>query len=1181
MVGQQIKTLGCVVAVVALALGGCADAEPKEHELNHEDNSISEQNNPDEGGEGLGVLQTVPEDGATSVSLGAPLRVRFDDELDAQSVVLGQSLRVNPSVDGQIEISEGSALEFAPAMGWSPSTTYRVTLTTDVTSAGGEALEEEVVIDFSTRAGEPIGQTGTYEANGETVRVSVAGEEQARRYTMTTTAALRDDEPADKRVEIVEQPGQPLVRTGSDVFDALFAMAIEETRQCSVSQISDGAFNNGQGVPCECFETGAKWNYVWTRDTAYAVDLGLAIVDPERARNSMNFKLSERKGGGGLQIVQDTGSGGSWPVSTDRVVWSIGARELLKWLGGDARQAFRDRTYEALVNTIEQDRQYVYSPEDGLYRGEQSFLDWREQSYPSWTEQDTVHLGMSRALSTNAGHHATLQLAADLAREKGLGQEAARYQGWADELAAAIEAELWLEGAQMYSALKTTGLDLAPLHKYDLLGESLVVLGGIAPEARARQVVAAYPHVAMGPPVLWPQQPLIPVYHNRGIWPFVTAYGLLAAREVGNASVFELDLASLIRGAALNLSNMENFEFTTQQPWYDDGPYSGPVVNSRRQLWSVAGYIGAIVKGVFGMEADQQGVRFAPFVTPGVHAEWFAGQESIELRDVTWRGRTFSVTVNLPEEPAGGGGAYTIEQVELNGQPAPQGFWGAAQLEQDNAVEITLGEPVPDAGQLTLVEDLDDFTKLWAPQEPTITDVSLQGDQVAVTFEPAADEGARFHIYRDGERVAEDAAPGTWVDPASGDWQEVTHCYAIEAYFPGSQNHSHHSRPACFWGEGAARVRQISAYGFEPVAGGSWSTMHDQVHYQDWGRPEHELALHGLRPRWTGSYRVQLVYGNGAGGFDTGITAAVKQLVFEDAETGEELERAVVQMPQMGDWSRWSESSLARVELEADRRYRVRIVDGINMSYFAHFVPYTGGQGGGEDIYNMTNIHSVKLLPMRGQLERPQAGDLVALDGQDDLSDQGPAQQVAPGAPLQEWSRWALSWDEDFLYVTLATEAFEDPYKPVMLYLGAAEQAASPGAGELEYSGQVAELPFAPEFLISARRLSDDGAAEGPWNGIWRWEQGGWVRQRRLAPGQQWWISADEHVLSMRVPLAALGAPERVRLVGHVVNAAAGNEWKELLPASHTPWMAGGGGYLELDLTQPTTPAEQWTRVEP
>ena len=40
--------------------------------------------------------------------------------------------------------------------------------------------------------------------------------------------------------------------------------------------------------------------------------------------------------------------------------------------------------YTAISNTIESDRLAAYDDRDGLYRGETSFLDWREQTYPDW-----------------------------------------------------------------------------------------------------------------------------------------------------------------------------------------------------------------------------------------------------------------------------------------------------------------------------------------------------------------------------------------------------------------------------------------------------------------------------------------------------------------------------------------------------------------------------------------------------------------------------------------------------------------------------------------------------------------------------------------------------------------------------------------------------------------------------
>lgn len=1163
-VAHRIACLCCVLWVVC-AFTSCSRGDGD----NNVDNAAP---NNETTPMGFRLIESTPTNNASSVPPSAELRLVFSDAIDPES--LQGATSINPLVPGTARLDEADAkvLLFKPDGKFAASTPYKFTVSTALTNTDGVQLEDEVSVRFSTASGEVADATGTYEAGDDSVRVSSGGEPGVRTFTMTTTANLRDNDPPEKMISFEEQAGQPYTHSGSAVFDALFAMSVEEARQNSVSSISDGAFNNGQGVPCDCFETGAKWNYVWTRDTAYAVDLGLAILDPTRARNSLEFKLSDRKSGGGIQIIQDTGTGGSWPVSSDRVVWAIGAWELLKYLQGSEREAFRDLAYEAMVNTIAQDRAVVYSPEDGLYRGEQSFLDWREQSYPSWTAQDTVHIAMSRTLSTNVGHHAILTVASKLAMEKGEMAAAAEYAEWASQLSAAIDREFFLEDAGAYSAILTTELDPSPTHKFDLLGNSLLVLNDAAGDAsRRREIVSNYPRVPFGPPVLWPQQPLIPIYHNRGIWPFVTAYDLLAAREVDQAAVFEHDLASLVRGAALNLSNMENFEFTALAPWYDDGQYSGPVVNSRRQLWSVAGYFGAIVKGVFGMEATQQGVRFAPYVTADIHAEWFANapENVATLERISWRGKHFTVKVELPEQPAApGSGAYSIDAVTLNGQPVDASdYWGEGDLQESNEVVVSLGSATAADG-FNLVEDLSDFRELWSPKDPNLTDAVLDGDRVRLTFDGSGEEEVTFNILRDGEQVASGVTGTSWED-TNISASERAHCYAIEAVFSSSGNRSHHSKPLCVWGDNFERVREISVFGFEQVEGGTWSTMHGRAHYQDWGMPSHELAVAYFRPDFDGVHYLQLVYGNGAGGFTTGITSAVKEIVIERASDGEEVARTFAVMPQLADWARWGESSLARVELESSQTYRVRIVDGINMSYFSHFIPYTGGLGGGEGTYNMVNLHALRVLARDGARSGRQ-GAPRGLSGDEDLGKYGDGEKMAPGAASQPWSLYGVAYDEQAIYISLASDAFEDPYKPLMMYfepIGSNPPPPLPSQG-VAYSDLTPALPFSARFAVSLRRLSDDGSGEGPYNGIWRREDasGPWIRQQRLEQGKQWWISSDQHTLSVRIPREALGASSGLRFVAHVVNATAGNEWRETLPPGHTPW-EGGGQFFSVDLS--------------
>jgi hypothetical protein len=62
----------------------------------------------------------------------------------------------------------------------------------------------------------------------------------------------------------------------------------------------------------------------------------------------------------------------------------------------------------------------VFDPQARLYRGEQSFLDWREQSYPDWAKDEPLCIGRSKALSTNILHYKILDLASQLAEEQGL-----------------------------------------------------------------------------------------------------------------------------------------------------------------------------------------------------------------------------------------------------------------------------------------------------------------------------------------------------------------------------------------------------------------------------------------------------------------------------------------------------------------------------------------------------------------------------------------------------------------------------------------------------------------------------------------------------------------------------------------------------------------------------------------
>ena len=94
----------------------------------------------------------------------------------------------------------------------------------------------------------------------------------------------------------------------------------------------------------------------------------------------------------------------------------------------------------------------------------------------------------------------------------------------------------------MFSMMKTTELDQAPVRRYELLGEALAIQDGIADNAQTTSILQNYPHTAAGAAVVWPQMRGVKVYHNRAIWPFASSYLIKAAAKGQNSDVVNRQL---------------------------------------------------------------------------------------------------------------------------------------------------------------------------------------------------------------------------------------------------------------------------------------------------------------------------------------------------------------------------------------------------------------------------------------------------------------------------------------------------------------------------------------------------------------------------------------------------------------------------------------------------------------
>jgi predicted alpha/beta superfamily hydrolase len=785
----------------------------------------------------------------------------------------------------------------------------------------------------------------TWDGKQETVRYATPdAAAPLRSYTQSSTMQVREG--GKQEISYQESAALPTVRSGNLAFDALFALAGTEMTQDSVSEIRDGSYNGGNAIPCDCFETGELWHYVWTRDLSYAASLSLGMLDPQRVRNSLLFKVSGYREGvkpgahaagsaDGLQIIQDTGSGGSWPVSTDRISWAFGADEALKALAPEDRKVFAATALKALSNTLENDRLAVYDRVDGLYNGEESFLDWREQSYAPWIAGDLASMATSKALSTNAGHFKALTLAFQLAREQGDTALAAKYEAWATDLKRAINQRFWQADSGMYSSLTAGHFDGAAMYKYDWLGQSLAIITGIADDKQAQSILAHYPHGPLGAPVIYPQQSNTAVYHNRAMWPFVTAYGLKAAAKTGNVAVADAAYDTLMRGAATNLSNMENLEWLSGQPMLKDDKLSGPVVNSRRQLWSVGAYLGMVVGNVFGVQTTDDGIALHPFVTSKLRRETFAGSDSVTLNNLTVRGKRMTVRLLLPTTVKDDG-YYAVETVTVNGRQAGTLLpWYT--LPDDSTIEISLGKLVAgqqlkrSVGAKPLVEE----AAVYAPAEPRIVKLE-RGTYGFPTLQiDGAGKGAVYNIYRNGKLAAQRISANKWADRRTQ--PEDNLCYSVEAMYARSGNRSHHSATVCL--NTGVEIAIAKA---------------------GWGAPEDTFAQEFKIDR-AGSYAVQIKYRNTAQQINLGISGGVKWMSVKDAG-GKVMAAGVVQLPHSPADAGPVYSTLVRAMLKPGS-YHMVLEDFYNMSYLQSNTTYADA-GGVKGTSNKFDIHGVRVMPI-------------------------------------------------------------------------------------------------------------------------------------------------------------------------------------------------------------------------
>lgn len=347
--------------------------------------------------------------------------------------------------------------------------------------------------------------------------------------------------------------------------------------------------------PDTTLRTGKEWAGVWTRDVSYSILLSMAYLQPEASKISLMKKVNANG-----KIIQDTGSGGAWPVSSDRLIWAVAAFEVYK-VTGDRK--WLEYIYPIVQRSLEDDAKVTRS-QSGLAKGETSFIDWREQSYPKWMQ--TADIYQSEAMGTSIVHAQALNVLSQMAKILGKKKESAEYARESQAIAEAVNKEMWMADKGYY-AMYNYGRNFPILNpRAETLGESLAILYDVASPEQAKSITRNNPTTPFGAAIFFPQIADMPPYHNNSLWPWVASYWALANAKADNEQGVLEAIGSVFRPAALFTTNKENFVL-------DNGDIATEL-NSSNMLWCLAGNLALTHKLLFGIEFTTDGLAFHPYV---------------------------------------------------------------------------------------------------------------------------------------------------------------------------------------------------------------------------------------------------------------------------------------------------------------------------------------------------------------------------------------------------------------------------------------------------------------------------------------------------------------------------------------------------------------------------------------
>lgn len=630
-----------------------------------------------------------------------------------------------------------------------------------------------------------------------------------------------------------------------------------------------------------CWHASTERDAAWTHDIGYATLLTLALTDANAAQTSLMKRVNNGR------VMQDAGTGGSWPVATDRAVWVLGAWEVYLTTGD---KQWLKQCYEIVRHMLEQDERMLYDKETGLVRGEMSLPNCRKEVYPEWMQPTDI--AQSECLSTNALFFRANEIAAIMAKQCGDGSAAEQYRKNAERIKNGINTYLWLEEKGYYGQYLYGHINLTVSPRFETLGEAMCILFGIANPQRAQRIIHATATTPYGTPCFSPQIPDVYNYHNNAVWPYIQAYWMWAAAQTGDPQAVTYSMACIYRPTALMATNMENVQA--------ERGTAATASNSPNSLLSVAANLSIPTRILAGIKLTEEGMRFAPLVPRG-----WANKKTVS--NIKYRKAVLDITIQ--------GFGDKVAACYLDGKRQKEPMVPAS-ISGKHSVRLVMNEGFTDYGdcQPVAVSYSPRTAKAWFDGATRIAWQPVEGVQ-------------EYKILRNGKVIArqpESLMRGNYYDIP--DEEGFAEYQIVPVDSAGEEGFA--SKPLTHYGIGNERQYDMATFATpttnEKCKGYSGKGAVEITSTQN-TRIDMEIEVPA-----SGDYLVDLRYVNGSGSPTEGDGCASRMLWVNGKRTG------AILFPQQGNgiWHQWEYSTPIRVHLGKGVQKLVLIyeLDNVNMN---------------------------------------------------------------------------------------------------------------------------------------------------------------------------------------------------------------------------------------------------------